>query len=239
MDVMSQLPEKSIDSFIVDPPYNIGYDYNEYSDRLNWDEYFEWQLQIFAEAARLLKPTGSILWLNYPMIAAKIWATIAELSLLTPISWITWIYHQHTGGTPLRRATRAWLWFSAGNSPYIDSEALAGEYRNPTDKRVREMIERGHRPVDYDWWFYEQVKNVSPEKIAHPCQLPLAMILRLVKMVTPPDGIVLDPFSGSGTTPVAAKKLSRRWIGVELDKTYVQRSRERLKATSSDLLEER
>ena len=236
LDFMPQLPDDSIDSVITDPPYNLAYQYHEYKDNLDWQEYFNWQLKIVQQAARLLKSSGSLLWLNYPEVAARMWALISEqVPELQPVKWITWIYHQHTGGKPLRRATRAWLWFSKGE-PYIGEDALGGIYRNPTDKRIREMILLGHQPVDYDWWFYEQVKNVSMEKTQHPCQLPLAMVLRLVEMVTPKGGIVLDPFCGSGTTPVAAKKSACRWIGIESDAAYVELATKRLKVVPEDQL---
>lgn len=237
-DILPTLSDACIDSFISDPPYNIDYNYSTYQDSLEWDKYFEWQLDIIKQGSRLLKPSGSLLWLNYPESAAIMWAKIIqEIPELTPVKWLTWVYHQHTGGKPLRRATRAWIWFSKGE-PYIDPEAVAGEYRNPNDKRIAGRVEQGFLPVDYDWWFYEQVKNVSSEKTGHPCQLPLAMMLRIVQMVTPVGGIMLDPFSGSGTAPVAAKKLGRHYVGIEKDEKYVALSRERLSVVSRDLGDE-
>jgi len=236
--IMSSFSDASFDSVITDPPYNLSFSYNEYKDHLPWAEYFSWQVEIAKEAARLLKPGGSFLWLNYPEVAAQMWGKmLEEVPELSPVKWLTWVYHQHTGGKPLRRATRAWLWFAKGD-PYVDTEAVAGEYRNPNDKRIRGRVEQGFLPVDYDWWFYEQVKNVSAEKTAHPCQLPLAMVIRLVQMVTPVGGVVLDPFSGSGTTPVAAKKLGRHYVGIEKDELYVKMSRERLMAVSGDLTDD-
>jgi site-specific DNA-methyltransferase (adenine-specific) len=235
MDVLPNIQSNFVDAYLIDPPYNISYAYNEYKDNRQWDEYFAWQLSIVKEAVRTLKPSGSVLWLNYPEPAAVFYSLICqEVQGLQPVEMITWIYHQHTGGKPLRRATRLWLWFSKGE-PWIDQEALLGEYRNPNDKRIRARVDQGSSPVDYDWWFYEQVKNVSSEKINHPCQLPLAMIMRLLQMVVPPQGLVVDPFSGSGTTPVAAKKLGRHWIGIESDKTYYTESIIRLQATVEDL----
>ncbi len=80
--------------------------------------------------------------------------------------WVTWVYHPHTGGSPLRKASRAWCWFALGGGR---DSIFTQEYRNPTDRRVTALLEANRQPSAYDWWEYEQVKNVSPEKTEHPC----------------------------------------------------------------------
>jgi len=236
LSILPQIQDSSVDSVIMDSPYNIGYSYNTYSDNLSWDDYYNWQLSIIAEGFRILKTGGSLLWLHYPENAAKMLAIVQEeLGDFFLHEWITWIYHQHTGGKPLRKASRVWLWFSKGE-PFVNEKCLFGEYRNPNDKRIKVRIDQGLSPVDYDWWFYEQVKNVSSEKVDHPCQLPLAMVLRLVEMVTPPGGVTVDPFAGSGTVCVAAKKLSCHWIGIEKDEKYAADSTQRVADVAADIL---
>ena len=94
-------------------------------------------------------------------------------------------------------------------------------YKNPEDRRVAALIASGSegRPV-YDWWHFDQVKNVSAEKTAHPCPVPLALMARIIQ-VTPYDGPVIDPFAGSGTTLRAAKDLGIRAVGYELDERWL------------------
>jgi site-specific DNA-methyltransferase (adenine-specific) len=213
------------DAAIVDPPYNIGFRYNSYKDRMVWAEYLAWQEDVMVAAKNALKSDASILYLNYPETAAEMWARLRQH--YDPIEWINWIYHTHTGGTPLRRGSRAWLWLAQGN-PYIGNEALRGQYRNPNDKRIREQIQKGLAPIDYDWWWYEQVKNVSPEKTSHPCQLPIEMVERLVRLTCPIGGTVIDPFMGSGTTGEACVRSGRRFIGIEMDGEYFQIAVERI-----------
>ena len=166
------------DSAIVDPPYNIGYHYNTYKDRMGSAEYLTWQEEVMAAAQIALKPDANVFYLQYPEIASEMWARLKRY--YNPVEWITWIYHTHTGGRPFRRGSRAWLWLAQGN-PYIGDDALRGHYRNPDDRRIRERIEKGLRPIDFDWWFCEQVKNVSREKTPHPCQLPVEMVERIVQ----------------------------------------------------------
>ena len=217
---------KNIDLALIDPPYNIGYKYNSYKDNLEWNNYYDGQKSILLSIRQILKPKGSVLYLNYPEQASVIWTKM--IGHYIPVEWITWIYHQHTGGKPLRKATRAWLWMSKSSQYYIGKDALLGEYQNPTDKRIRELIAAGQRPIDYDWFMCEQVKNVSKEKTEHPCQLPLEMVERLIKAACPEDGLVIDPYMGSGTTAEACIRTNRRFIGIELDPKYVKISCDRL-----------
>ena len=211
---------------ISDSPYNIGYGYNTYNDRMPWDSYLDWQEEVLVAAKEALKADANILYLNYPETAAEMWVRLRRY--YDQIEWITWIYHTHTGGKPLRRATRAWLWLAQGK-PYIGDEALRGEYRNPNDKRIQERIAMGLRPIDCDWWLCEQVKNVSKEKTPHPCQLPVEMVERLVRMTCPLGGTVIDPFAGSGTTGEACIRSGRRFIGIESDPEYFRIAVERMK----------
>jgi DNA modification methylase len=228
-DYLSKMPDNSIDAVITDPPYNIKYKYDAYSDNLPFHDYIQWQLEILGECTRIVKPGGSILYLNYPEVASKVFWEASEQYALVPYEIITWIYHQHTGGKPFRKGTRLWLWWGVEREPdYIGEEALKGQYRNPTDKRIAKRIEQGLAPVDYDWWHYEQVKNVSKEKTAHPCQLPEEMVRRLCVLACPPGGTVLDPFCGSGTTGVGCLTTGRGFIGVEVSPTYMDIATNRL-----------
>jgi site-specific DNA-methyltransferase (adenine-specific) len=227
-----KLSPKNIDCALIDPPYNIGYKYNTYKDNLDWKDYYNNQKRILLAIRRILKPKGSVLYLNYPEQAAIIWGKM--MKFYHPIEWITWIYHQHTGGKPLRKATRVWLWMAKSNKTYVGSESLFGEYRNPTDKRIQERIAAGFRPIDYDWFIYEQVKNVSKEKTEHPCQLPLEMVERLVVAACPLGGTVFDPYMGSATTAVACLRKGRKFIGVESDEQYFEISLQRIQSTINE-----
>ena len=73
----------------------------------------------------------------------------------------------------------------------------------------------------YDWWNVNIVKNVSKEKTAHPCQMPLQVMKNIIGIL-PDDYVIIDPFMGSGTTGVACRYLNRKFIGIELDKEYYE-----------------
>lgn len=79
----------------------------------------------------------------------------------------------------------------------------------------------------YDWWNINQVKNVSKEKTAHPCQMPLE-VMRNIIGILPKDCLVIDPFMGSGTTGVACKEIGVDFIGIELVPEYYEIAKERI-----------
>jgi len=222
LEVMPAL-ERRFDLCLTDPPYNVGYGYADYEDTLPPDEYRAWQLNVAEEVLQVAAPQAHFWYLNYPEFAAYVFVAVPEITEWTAHEWVTWIYHTHTGGKPLRRASRAWCWFVQGD---IAETRFTQEYRNPTDRRVAALLEANQQPSAYDWWQAEQVKNVSPEKTGHPCQVPVSMIQRIV------DGtfaeVVLDPFLGSGTTLVAAYRLGRSGVGIEISEAYCELAARRL-----------
>ena len=100
-------------------------------------------------------------------------------------------------------------------------------YKNPNDKRVRQLVEQGKGARLYDWWDVNQVKNVSREKTKHPCQMPVEVMKRIIGIL--PENIgVIDPYCGSGTTGVACKLLGVPFIGYEIDNEYCEIARKRI-----------
>lgn len=226
-EVLPLLPKESVDCIVIDPPYNVGYSYNSHNDSMDEDDYFAWQIEVICRCEWILKRGGSLFYLHYPEFAARMFWEIPAMCDLGQVEWINWVYNTHTSGDPLRKASRAWLWM-AKEVPLINYDALAGEYKNPTDARVRKLIEAGKAPREYDWWQVEQVKNVSEEKTGHPCQVPRAMVAKLIDATTNSGMTVLDPFAGSGTTLEAAKLRGRKSIGIEVDTMYCTIIQERL-----------
>ena len=88
-----------------------------------------------------------------------------------------------------------------------------------TDKRVAELIAHGKKPIGYDWKYCDQVKNVSADKLGHPCQMPLYVMCYIVNSL-PNDVTIIEPFAGSGTTCLAAKRVGRHYVGFVISKKY-------------------
>ncbi len=194
---------------VTDPPFNIRYHYHEYMDSLKPDEYMK-------NLSHLFDFGIPVVMVNYP-------ETLYRLSAITgqvPERVVSWVYPSNTG-----RQHRDIAFY--GISP--DFRKVTQPYKNPNDKRIRKLIEKGSTGSRiYDWWQVNQVKNVSREKTGHPCQMPLEVMTNIIGIL-PDDAIIIDPYAGSGTTLVAAERMGRESIGIEIDETYVDIITERLK----------
>lgn len=184
---------------VTDPPFNIGYHYNSYSDKMQDEEYFKMLSDLFKGGACAI--------IHYPEALYKLAFTMNTL----PERVISWVYNSNT-----KRQHRDIAFFNV--EP--DFTLVKQPYKNPTDKRIMERIQNGAEGTNlYDWFYVNQVKNCSKEKTEHPCQMPLEVMLNIVGII-PRDYIIYDPFMGSGTTGVACAILGRNFIGCELDTTY-------------------
>lgn len=212
LDILPTLPADAI--VISDPPYNVGYHYESYKDALSPAEYQQLLSQVFR--------TPSVM-LHYPEAIFSF--AIQEYEM--PTRCVAWTYHANT---PHQWRLIAWF----GCSP--DFTLVKQPYRNPTDRRIRALIEGGSQGASlYDWWRIEQVKNVA-KKYDHPCLIPLEIMDNIVG-ITPAE-LIIDPFVGSGTTLVAAKKMKRKAIGIEIEERYCEMAAKRLAQNYFDFEEE-
>jgi len=205
-DCRELLPQLPRGLMVTDPPYNVGYHYDQYHDALEPADYDA------LLGAALHMP---LVVIHYPEAIFP----LARRFCRSPDEIVAWVYHANTP-----KQWRAVAWFGVAPDLSLDSQA----YRNPEDKRVRELIADGRQARLYDWWTIEQVKNVSQEKTEHPCQIPLALMLRILRVTPYASGPVIDPFCGSGTTLLAAQSLGRPAIGIDSSEEYCELAANRL-----------
>jgi len=208
LEVMDRLIEQgvTVGAIITDPPFNIGYKYNSYKDRLKEDEYYNLLVKIIN---------------NKPTVIIHYAEQLHKLSIklgYAPEKVVSWVYNSNTG-----KQHRQIAFY--GIKPNF--KQVGQPYKNPTDKRIAKRIEDGKMAKLYDWWNINQVKNVSKEKTNHPCQMPLEVMQNIIGIL-PEEITICDPFMGSGTTGVACKNLNRNFIGIELDEKYFNIAKERI-----------
>ena len=111
-----------------------------------------------------------------------------------------------------------------------DFSLVKQPYKNINDKRIQDRIQNGYAGADlYDWWYIDQVKNVSTEKTDHPCQMPVKVMENIIGILPNKENlIVVDPFMGSGTTGVACHNIGVDFIGIDLDEKYVGIAKDRI-----------
>ena len=199
--------------FVSDPPFNVGYHYNNYKDNLSEEDYYEVLKNIFGEDKCVL--------IHYPEQLYKISSKISKF----PNKVISWVYNSNTA-----KQHRDIAFF--GVEPNM--EKVRQPYKNIKDKRIQERIKNGIEGGRlYDWWEINQVKNISSDKTSHPCQMPIKVMKNIIGIL-PDDVIIIDPFCGSGTTCLAVKimneeqKTNRKYIGIEIDPLYYKIAIDRL-----------
>jgi site-specific DNA-methyltransferase (adenine-specific) len=248
---MSGMARASVDLVFADPPYNAG--------RETWDDftdlaaYLEWSERWIAQAAALLKPSGSMYICGYSEVLADLKATAMRHFRAGSCRWLIWHYRNkanlgrdwgrsHESVLHLRREEFA-LEVDAARVPYnshtlrYPSHPQADSSRYGGDRFVWRPHPLGAKPRDV--LEIPTLTNGMREKVAHPTQKPLELVRRLIAAATRADDVVVDPFAGSGTTLVACEMLGRRWMACEIDAGYRKLIAERLAAVDSKTSTER
>lgn len=209
-DFRNVLPKIKEDYTIVtDPPYNIDFSYNTYKDKMSDNDYID-----------LIKcfKNNKLAIIHYPEESMKYFVP----SLGVPDEVNVWAYNSNLPS----RHSRLINYYNM--KP--DYKKVLQPFKNPNDKRIKERIANGQKGVrSYDWFNDIQlVKNVSKTKYNHPCPIPVKLMERIILLTTNENDLVVDPFSGSGTTGVACLNTNRRYIGIEMDRVYHNMAIERL-----------
>jgi DNA modification methylase len=221
MKYMQTLPDSSVDLVITDPPFNIGKKYDSYSDNLKFEEYLNWCYNWLDETTRILKPGGSLYLFNYPENNAYLKVYLDKK--LNFRRWLTWHYNTNTGHSKINytRTQHSILFYTKGDNYIFNKEEVVQPYKNPTDKRIKKLLADGKKGTGpYDVFIFNIVKNVSKQKTEHIAQLPVELVEIFVKASSLQNQLIFDPFMGSGTTAVAAKKNGRHYLGCEISKKY-------------------
>ena len=242
---LASLGTDSVDLVVTDPPFNIGYKYDQYEDRRQKGDYLTWCEKWMAECCRVLSPTGSLFLAIGDEYVAELKVRLDALGLHMR-NWIVWHYTFGVNCThKFNRSHAHILYYVANPDAFVfrPDEIRVPSARQTTyrDKRANP---RGKLPDDTwvlrpqederffdpngDTWHVPRVCGTFRERLAHPCQMPQALLERIIRVASMPGDLVLDPFAGSGTTLAAAKKLSRDYLGFELSENYVTQIEERL-----------
>ena len=224
---MSELTDNCIGLTVTSPPYNIGKD----SDLDLIDEdYWEMIKNVFTEVYRVTESGGRLV-VNIANLGRKPYIPINKTftKLLLDIGFIMRgeIIWQKSKGA---NANFAWgSWLSASNPVIRDIH----EYCLVFSKHDLKRADKGISTIEKEEFMESTLSiwNISParaKKIGHPAPFPIELPERFINLFTYEDDLILDPFMGSGSTALAAKKLNRKYIGYEINKDFVELSEKRL-----------
>jgi site-specific DNA-methyltransferase (adenine-specific) len=304
IQTMNAWPEDSVDLVFADPPYNIGFSYDQYKDTLDDDKYIAWTCDWIDAATRLLKPTGSMYILIGDEYAAETRVHLKKLQREGKLLFRNWIVWHYTFGQRCKikfNRSHAHLFYCVGsaavnkntgkpksnlvkNTPFtfnydavavpsarlttykdarsnqrgklpddtwyqrfpnskdwyqrpqdaIDDAAKHIDAQDDPDASLLESAGKivgdgGYFDADSDSWYLSRLCGTFKEREQwHPCQLPEALLERIILTSSNEGDLVFDPFAGSGTTLAVANRLHRDWLGTELSADYRKKAMKRI-----------
>jgi site-specific DNA-methyltransferase (adenine-specific) len=243
-DVLPLLPEHFVDLLFVDPPYNITKTFNgTVFKQRGLDDYAAWLDSVMSQLVRLLKPTASIYVCGDWRSSAAIHYVLERYFIVR--NRITWEREKGRGALSNWKNCSEDIWFCTMSDDYVfNVEAVKlkrrvlAPYRDAKgDPKDWEESETGNFRLTSpsNIWTDLTVPFWSmPENTDHPTQKPEKLLAKVILASSVPGQIVFDPFLGSGTTSVVARKLGRRYVGVEIDETYCCLTEKRLDIAEHD-----
>jgi DNA modification methylase len=229
IEVLSKITEPFADLIFADPPFNIGYKYDKYYDKVKKKNYIAWTKDWMSACKKALKPQGSFYIAIGDEYVANVKIIADELGLFLR-NWIIWHYTfgQQTKNKFARAHTHIFYFVNDEKNFTFNDHAV----RIPSDRQLIYNDKRanpaGKIPDDV-WDGYSRVCGTFKERAGwHPCQMPESLLKRIIAASSNQGDCVLDPFSGSGTTAAAAYQLGRNYIGIEISDKYVKKSIKRI-----------
>lgn len=233
---LKQLPNDSIDMIFADPPYNIKKaDWDKFESQ---EQYIKWSMQWICEAARILRPTGSLFICGFSEVLADL--KHPAMKYFKGCKWLIWHYknkanlgldwgRSHESILLLRKSKNFTMNIDTIRIPYNEHtlkypshpQAKTSQYGNGKLREASWLPNPlGAKPKDVIE--IPTTCNGMGEKTKHPTQKPEELLRKFILAASNPGEIVLDPFSGSGTTLVVAEQLGRQWIGCDINSEYNQ-----------------
>jgi site-specific DNA-methyltransferase (adenine-specific) len=239
---LGSLPPESVDLIFADPPYNLN--------KADWDNfesqevYIHWSLKWIQQASRVLKPQGSMYVCGFSEILADL--KHPAMRYFKSCRWIIWHYknkanlgddwgRSHESIIHFRKMSKVQLNVDQVRIPYgahtlkypSHPQAETSQYGNGKDREDWMPNPLGAKPRDVI--DIPTTCNGMGEKTPHPTQKPEELVRKFVLASSNLGDMILDPFSGSGTTLAVAEQLGRKWLGCDINQEYNQWAVQRLR----------
>lgn len=245
LTVLDKIPDECASLIIIDPPYNLSKTFNSSKFNAMSDNMYEEYLRTwFKKVCDKLKPDGSLYMCGDWKCSSSQQKVISEE--LTVINRITWQREKGRGAKTNWKNAMEDIWFAVKDKDnyYFDVDSVKmkrqviAPYKENGKPKDWKETDEGNFRITFPSNFWDDISIPfwsMPENTDHPTQKPEKLIAKLVLASSRPGDIVLDPFVGSGTTCVVAKKLGRHYLGIEIDEEYCLWAAKRLTRADKDL----
>jgi site-specific DNA-methyltransferase (adenine-specific) len=256
VDVMANLPESCVDLIVTSPPYNVGIDYDSYDDRQSMEDYWQFTKNWLSESYRILKDDGRIA-VNIPYEVnvqdrgGRILFMSEFYQIMKNLGFKFFGLVDLDENSPHRSKTTAWGSWMSPSAPYIynPKECVILGYKKNHIKKIKgepqwkgelvdleqedgtikqKMMYQDEDKKEFMSLVYGQWEYFADTKQQTKATFSMDIPLKAIKILTYRNDIVLDPFTGSGTSLVAAEVTGRRWLGIELSENYVKVAKDRV-----------
>ena len=244
-EVLKKMPAESVDLIVTDPPYNLEKNFNaKRFKKMDDASYIAWLEMWVKEAQRILKNTGSIYVCCDWKSSAAVYVVLKKYFFVQ--NRITWEREKGRSSAKNWKNNLEDIYFATKSKDFtfnldkvmVKKNVLA-PYKDENGQAKDWFVENGQKyrlTAPSNVWTDITVPYWSmAENTEHPTQKPEKLIAKLILASSNEGDVVLDPFLGSGTTSVVAKKLNRKYIGIELDKGFAALAQKRLDTKSKDI----
>ena len=254
--VMASLPESCVDLVVTSPPYNVGIDYDSYDDKKSMEDYWQFTKDWLSESYRILKDDGRIA-VNIPYEVnvqdrgGRILFMSEFYQIMKNLGFKFFGLVDLNEQSPHRSKTTAWGSWMSPSAPYIynPKECVILGYKKNHIKKVKgepqwkgelvdleqedgtikqKMMYQEEDKKEFMSLVYGQWEYFADTKQQTKATFSMDIPMKAIKILTYRNDLVLDPFTGSGTSLVAAEVSGRRWLGIELSENYTKVAKDRV-----------
>jgi len=254
--VMANLPESCVDLIVTSPPYNVGIDYDTHDDRQSMEDYWQFTKDWLSESYRILKDDGRIA-VNIPYEVnvqdrgGRILFMSEFYQIMKNLGFKFFGLVDLNEQSPHRSKTTAWGSWMSPSAPYIynPKECVILGYKKNHIKKVKgepqwkgelvdleqedgtvkqKMMYQEEDKKEFMSLVYGQWEYFADTKQQTKATFSMDIPMKAIKILTYRNDLVLDPFTGSGTSLVAAEVSGRRWLGIELSESYTKVAKDRV-----------
>lgn len=231
-EVLKKLPDNCVDLVFTSPPYNFGIDYENHKDGTKWEDYFNKLFDVFRECIRVLKYGGRIIVNVQPLFSdyIPIHHIISDFFMKNKLIWkgeVIWDKHNWNC------KYTAWGSWKSPSNPYLKNtwEFLEifckGDLKHEGERSNIDITAEEFKKLVIAKW------DIAPERkmkeYGHPAMFPENLVSSVLKLFSFKGDLILDPFNGAGTTTAVAKKLQRKYLGIDVSEEYNKIAEKRIK----------